>query len=49
MRINIIITRNIRDNKDAVLPVMTPETFLKINKQTAMSQSKIRPLSFSFF
>ncbi|HKL66659.1 MAG TPA: PIN domain-containing protein [Bacteroidales bacterium] len=34
-RIDVIITRNIRDYKKSSLPVMTPETFLKTYKQTA--------------
>lgn len=36
-RIDIIITRNIKDYKNTVLPVMTPETFLKTYEETASS------------
>ena len=36
-RIDVIITRNINDYKNASLPVMTPETFLKTFEQTAGS------------
>ena len=36
-RIDVIITRNIKDYKNSSLPVMTPETFLKTYKQTASS------------
>ncbi|HEC42285.1 MAG TPA: PIN domain-containing protein [Bacteroides sp.] len=32
-KINIIITRNIKDYKNSSLPVMTPETFLKTFEQ----------------
>ncbi|MDT8402688.1 MAG: PIN domain-containing protein [Bacteroidales bacterium] len=34
-RINVIITRNIKDYKKSSLPVMTPETFLKTLEHTA--------------
>ena len=36
-RIDIIVTRNIKDFKKSVLPVLTPETFLKTYEQTAGS------------
>jgi predicted nucleic acid-binding protein len=36
-RIDVIITRNIKDYKKSSLPVMTPETFMKTYKQTASS------------
>lgn len=36
-RIDVIITRNIKDYKKSALPVMTPETFLKTYEQTASS------------
>jgi predicted nucleic acid-binding protein len=36
-RIDVIITRNIKDYKKSSLPIMTPETFLKTYKQTASS------------
>ncbi len=36
-RIDVIITRNIKDYKKSSLPVMTPETFLKTFEQTASS------------
>jgi predicted nucleic acid-binding protein len=36
-RIDVIITRNIKDYKKALLPVMTPETFLKTYEQTSNS------------
>lgn len=36
-RIDIIITRNIKNYKNIVLPVMTPETFLKTYEETASS------------
>lgn len=34
-RIDVIITRNIKDYKKSSLPVMTPETFMKTYGQTA--------------
>ncbi len=36
-RIDVIITRNIKDYKKSSLPVMTPETFMKTYKQIASS------------
>ena len=36
-RIDVIITRNIKDYKKSSLPVMTPETFMKTFEQTASS------------
>ncbi len=36
-RIDVIITRNIKDYKKSALPVMTPETFMKTYEQTASS------------
>ncbi len=36
-RIDVIITRNIKDYKKSSLPVMTPETFMKTYEQTASS------------
>jgi len=36
-RIDVIITRNIKDYKKSSLPVMTPETFVKTYEQTASS------------
>ena len=36
-KIDVIITRNIKDFKKSSLPVMTPETFLKTYEQTASS------------
>lgn len=36
-RIDVIITRNIKDYKKSSLPVMTPETFIKTLEQTASS------------
>jgi predicted nucleic acid-binding protein len=36
-RIDVIITRNIKDHKKSSVPVMTPETFMKTFKQTASS------------
>ena len=36
-RIDVIITRNIKDYKNSNIPVMTPETFLKTYVQTACS------------
>jgi len=36
-RIDVIITRNIKDYKKSSLPVMTPETFIKTFEQTASS------------
>jgi predicted nucleic acid-binding protein len=36
-RIDVIITRNIKDYKKSALPVMTPETFIKTYEQTASS------------
>ena len=36
-RINVIITRNVKDYKKSSLPVMTPGTFLKTYEQTASS------------
>ena len=36
-RIDVIITRNIKDYKKSSLPVMTPETFMKTFEQIASS------------
>lgn len=36
-RIDVIITRNIKDYKKSSVPVMTPETFMKTHEQTASS------------
>lgn len=36
-KIDVIITRNIKDYKKSSLPVMTPETFMKTYKQTTSS------------
>jgi hypothetical protein len=36
-RIDIIITRNIKDYKNSSLPVMTPETFMKTFEQITNS------------
>lgn len=36
-KIDVIITRNIKDYKKSSLPVMTPETFMKTYEQTASS------------
>ena len=36
-RIDVIITRNIKDYKKSSLPVMTPETFLRTYEQTTSS------------
>jgi predicted nucleic acid-binding protein len=36
-RIDVIITRNIKDYKKSSLPVMTPETFMKTYEQTTSS------------
>ena len=36
-RIDVIITRNIKDYKKSALPVMTPGTFMKTYEQTASS------------
>ena len=36
-RINVIITRNVKDYKKSSLPVMTPGTYLKTYEQTASS------------
>lgn len=36
-KIDVIITRNIKDYKKSFLPVMTPETFMKTYKQTTSS------------
>ena len=36
-KIDLIITRNIRDYRDSELPVMTPETFIKTLEQTTSS------------
>lgn len=36
-RIDVIITRNIKDYKKSALAVMTPETFMKTYEQTASS------------
>ena len=36
-KINVIITRNIKDYKKSSLPVMSPETFLKTYEHTARS------------
>ena len=37
-RIDVIITRNIKDYKKSSLPVMTPETFMKTFEQTTGSE-----------
>jgi len=36
-RIDVIITRNIKDYKKSSLPVMTPETYMKTFQQTTSS------------
>jgi predicted nucleic acid-binding protein len=36
-RIDVIITRNIKDYRKSAMPVMSPETFMKTYEQTASS------------